>query len=184
MVAKSVFAIFVSFSNLSVCIVLMLPKSRAASEVWGGQVEGYLKNLSAHQIQIKGWAHARMRPIVWDRQQKKRLQHPGDRDRRHETRGGVVFSVHCLCVLCDGDCVTGSSVSLESGHQEMEECGQGPMTWHSAVTSSSSDTVTHTASILYLAADILLPSTRCAILMNIKCSIHDTVLAVQFLHRG
>ena len=67
-----------------------------------------------------------MRPIVWDRQQKKRLQHPGDRDMRHETRGGVVFTV---CVSCDGeDCVTGSSVSLESGHQEMEECGQGPMT--------------------------------------------------------
>ena len=72
-----------------------------------------------------------MRPIVWDRQQKKRLQHPGDRDMRHETRGGggVQFTVHCFCVLCQGeDCVTGSSVSLESGHQEMEECGQGPMT--------------------------------------------------------
>ena len=42
---------------------------------------------------------------------------------------GVQFTAHCFCVLCDGeDCVTGSSVSLESGHQEMEECGQGPMT--------------------------------------------------------
>ena len=42
-----------------------------------------------------------MRPIVWDRQQKKRLQHPGDRDRRHETRGGVVFTVNCpLFVSC------------------------------------------------------------------------------------
>ena len=160
----------------------MLPKSRAAGEVGKWQV--IWRICPRTRFKLRAELMQECAPLFGTGNKRRGSSTQGIET--GDTRPGAGWcSVHCLCVLCDGeDCVTGSSVSLESGHQEMEECGQGPMTWHSAVTSSSSDTVTHTASILYLAADILLPSTRCAILMNIKCSIHDTVLAVQFLHRG